>query len=365
MNYRSELQALEKAGRFRRRKLYDTHLFDLASNDYLGLATRKKQFQKAVAMVEEYDTFAPKASMLVNGYHPIHQHFEERIAELGGFEDAIVVGSGFLANISIFEALVRKGDVIFVDDEYHASGMLASRLLDKGVVFFRHNDPDDLRSRIAEHSAKRILIAVEGVYSMSGNVCVREIIGIADEHDALLIVDEAHSSGVLGENLLGLFDHYDMPIRPNYIKMGTLGKAYGSYGAYIAASAHIVSFLENRAKPIIYSTAPSVFDIALALVNLEYIASHKKKLRSKIAKRLEAVREILGIGSESLIIPIPQSSNQKALENQQKLIEQGFVVGAIRQPTVTQPILRLIPQLGVRTKVLREALGLIARECVE
>ncbi|HFS82528.1 MAG TPA: pyridoxal phosphate-dependent aminotransferase family protein, partial [Epsilonproteobacteria bacterium] len=125
--YENELKALHKSGRFRQRKRYDEKLIDLASNDYLGLAEKHKQFKKAVKFVENYKTIAPKASMLVNGYHPIHQQFEETMAALNGFEKGLIVGSGFLANLSLVEALVRKGDILFMDEEYHASGVMASQ----------------------------------------------------------------------------------------------------------------------------------------------------------------------------------------------------------------------------------------------
>ena len=253
------------------RKVFDVTLDDFASNDYLGLSRNKKQFKKAVKLVEEFTVVSSKASMLVNGYHPIHRIFEKEMAEVNGFDEGIVVGSGFLANLSLIEALVRKGDMLFMDEEYHASGVMASKLLGDRVVTFAHNDVDDLRAKLEANPAHRQIIAVEGIYSMSGDLCKKEIFALADEFDTLLIVDEAHSAGVLGKNLLGIFEHYKIPIRPRHIKMGTLGKAYGSYGAYILASKNIISFLENRAKPIIYSTAPSVFDTALALVNLEHI----------------------------------------------------------------------------------------------
>jgi len=124
--YENELKALKKAGRFRERKIYDVRLDDLASNDYLGLSRNKKQFKKAVKLVNEYTTVSSKASMLVNGYHPIHRIFEMTMAEYNGFEEGLIVGSGFLANMALIEALVRKGDMLFMDEEYHASGVMAN-----------------------------------------------------------------------------------------------------------------------------------------------------------------------------------------------------------------------------------------------
>jgi len=355
--YQTQLKALKKSNRFRERVIFDESLIDFASNDYLGLASDKKQLNSAISLLQEYKTIAPKASMLVNGYHPIHKLFEDRLASLNGFEDGLVVGSGFLANLSLIEALVRRGDRLFLDEEYHASGVMASGLLGDRVVKFDHNSVDDLREKIDRYGGRRNIVAIEGIYSMSGELCSRDIIQVADSIGAILIVDEAHSSGVVGETLLGIFEHYDIAIKPNYIKMGTLGKAYGSYGAYILASSEIVSFLENRAKPIIYSTAPSIFDIALALVNIDHIVKKSHKYHKKICKRLRIVQDIVGIESNSLIVPIEQSSNSKVVELQKELISQGFLVGAIRQPTVDKPIIRLIPRLGSSCRDLKKLLS--------
>ncbi len=359
--YEKELEAIQKAGRWRKREIYPSDLVDFASNDYLGFANDAKQMQKAYELMQSYNCYAPKASMLVNGYHPIHQYFEEKLCELNRFEGAIAVGSGFLANISLIEALVRKKDRLFMDEEYHASGILASRLLDASqVIVFKHNDPDDLQTKLKQYqSPSRNIIAIEGVYSMRGDIAPKAIFDIANQYEALLIVDEAHSSGVIGDNLLGIFDYYKLPIRPNYIKMGTLGKAYGSYGAYILASSEIISFLENRAKPIIYSTAPSLFDTALALVNLKKLYTQKERFIAKIQKRQKLVQKILGLELHSLILPIAQSSNQQALQNKQYLIQKGYLVGAIRQPTVEKPILRIIPRLGEAKTHLKAMLELL------
>ena len=350
--YKKELNALKKANRFRERRVWSEELIDFASNDYLGLANSKKQLKKALKLVNEYDTHAPKASMLVNGYHPIHKRFEETLAGLNGFEDGMIVGSGFLANMALIEALVRKKDRLFIDEEYHASGMMATGLLGERVVKFRHNDPDDLKKKLSAFSGGRKIIAVEGVYSMSGGLCEREIFEIADEHEALMIVDEAHSSGVIGEHLLGIFEYYNITPHERHIKMGTLGKAYGSYGAYILGSSHILSFLVNRGKPIIYSTAPSVIDTTLALVNIEHVAEHSKKYRKRIQKRHNIIKKELDIEMKSLILPLEMPSNEATMVKQKELIAKKILVGAIRQPTVNKPILRIIPRLGSSKKQL-------------
>jgi 8-amino-7-oxononanoate synthase len=345
--YQKEIEALKKANRFRERKIWNRRVIDFASNDYLGLANKPKQLTKSLKIIKEYGYHAPKASMLVNGYHEIHKRFEERLAGLNGFEEGMIVGSGFLANMALIEALVRKKDMLFIDEDYHASGMMATGLLSDRVIKFKHNDPNDLEDKLKKYQGNgRKIIAVEGVYSMSGALCHRDIFDLADSHEALLIVDEAHSSGVVGQNLLGIFEYYNITPHQRHIKMGTLGKAYGSYGAYILASSHIISFLLNRGKPIIYSTAPSVIDTALALVNIEDVAKQSKKYQKKIETRQKIIKEILGIKIESLILTLPMPSNILTLTTQQKLIAQGFLIGAIRQPTVKQPILRIIPRIG-------------------
>ncbi|NOR55097.1 MAG: aminotransferase class I/II-fold pyridoxal phosphate-dependent enzyme [Sulfurovum sp.] len=357
--YENEIKALKKAGRFRERKLFSDDLVDLASNDYLGLSHNKKLFKKAVKLVTKYDTLSSKASLLVNGYHPIHKDFEETMAKQNGFEEGLVVGSGYLANLALMDALVRKGDMLFMDEEYHASGVMGAALVKERVVIFKHNDAQDLAEKLAAYPGKRQIIAVEGVYSMGGDLCVKDIFTLAEEKEAIMIVDEAHSAGVLGENLLGIFEHYDIAINNRHIKMGTLGKAYGSYGAYILASSHIVSFLVNRAKPIIYSTAPSVFDTALALVNMKHIRKKAKTYREKINARQALVESSFGLVCASLIVPLEMPNNTATQEMQAALIAKGILVGAIRQPTVEKPIMRLILNVSVSLTKIQEALALI------
>ena len=281
--YSKELESIKKSNRFRTRELFDDNLIDLASNDYLGLSTNKTLFQNTYETLLKDNYHSPKASMLVNGYSKIHKKFEDRLCEVNDFEAGVIVGSGFLANISMIEALCRKNDTLFIDEEYHASGILATKLLKpEQVIVFNHNDFKDLEKKIsANQRTGRNIIAIEGVYSMGGDLAPIEIFQIADEKKAILIVDEAHSFGVIGDNLLGIFDYYKIKPTPYHVKMGTLGKAYGSYGAYILASKQIIEFLTNRAKPIIYSTAPSLFDTALANESLDYIIENKDLLKEK------------------------------------------------------------------------------------
>jgi 8-amino-7-oxononanoate synthase len=359
--YQNELLAITKANRYRSRKLYDESLADFSSNDYLGFAQNKTLFERAVAQVSLHKFHAPKASILVNGYHPIHEEFEDFLIKHNGFEAALVCGSGFLANFSLIEALPRKKDLLILDEAYHASGMVASKTVDAEVLLFNHNDADHLESLINTHNHNRIIIAVEGIYSMSGDLLNPDIFDIADRYNAILIVDEAHSVGVVGENLRGVFDLFNITPKANHIKMGTLGKALGSYGAYILCSQHISEFLQNRAKAIIYTTAPSLFDIALGYQSLLYILKNKAKLKAEIVARQKVVHEGLGVKMDGLICSYPLHEGADALGIQQSLIDEGFLVGAIRPPTVLKPILRIIPRLGESIEQLRALCSLLPK----
>ncbi|MCF6330784.1 MAG: pyridoxal phosphate-dependent aminotransferase family protein [Sulfurimonas sp.] len=345
--YENEIKALKKSNRFRTRRVTNDNVLDFSSNDYLGLAHKKELHKQTCKELEKLSVHAPKASMLINGYHQIHKDFEDIMSKANGFENCVVMGSGFNANIALIESLVRKGDILFMDELYHASGVLATNLESVKVVFFKHNDMDDLKELLKQFShAKRKLIAVEGIYSMDGDLCDEEVFKIAEAEDALLIVDEAHSSGVIGHNLMGVFDYYNIEIKPNHIKMGTLGKAYGSFGAFILASNHIIEYLINRAKPIIYATALSLYDTLLAKKSLEYIIENQEIIKDEIRVRQMIVERELGIKIDGLIVPILIGDNQKVTKIKDELLASGFSVGGIRQPTVKRAIIRLIARLG-------------------
>ncbi|MGB1226998.1 MAG: aminotransferase class I/II-fold pyridoxal phosphate-dependent enzyme [Poseidonibacter sp.] len=347
--YSKELSSIKKSNRFRTREIFPKGIIDLASNDYLGLSTNKDLFKKAYERVLKEQYTSPKASMLVNGYNQIHKDFEDTLCKTNKFQAGVTVGSGFLANIAMIEALCRKNDTLFIDEDYHASGILATKLLKpEQVIIFKHNDSKDLEDKIlANTRSGRNIIAIEGVYSMGGDLAPKELFDLQEKYETLLLVDEAHSSGVIGDNLLGIFDYYKIKPTKYHIKMGTLGKAYGSYGAYILASNEIIDFLVNRAKPIIYSTAPSLFDIALGLESLKYIIENKKALKEKINKNLTIIQSILGVKSNSLIIPIDIGDNKKVKQIQATLQEKSYLVGAIRQPTVKSAIIRLIAKVDI------------------
>jgi 8-amino-7-oxononanoate synthase len=353
--YENELKALKKSGRYRTRELVNNDILDFASNDYLGLSHHKELHDSTCQELSTLPLHSSKASLLVNGYHQIHQDFERALCEANGFEDCVILGSGFNANIALIESLVRKGDVLFMDEKYHASGVLASNLRHVEVCFFAHNDMSELKTFFLKFPhAKRKIVAVEGIYSMDGDILNPEVFEICEREDTILIVDEAHSSGVIGENLMGVYDYYNITIQPNHIKMGTLGKAYGSFGAFILASEHIVEYLINRAKPIIYATSLSLYDTLLAHNSLKYIVQNRDVLKEEIRLRQSIVYEELGIKVDALIVPILIDDNKRVIEIKNKLYEEGFGVGAIRQPTVPKAIIRVIARLGQSGDELRE-----------
>ncbi len=366
MLYAKELQALKRAGRYRTRNVVNNSFKDFASNDYLGLAHNATLHKQTCNFLNTQDIHASKASMLVNGYHQIHQDFEKALSKANGFEEGIVLGSGFNANIALIEALTRKGDTLIMDELYHASGVLASEIGSIDVVFFPHNDMDALRKLLQKSTAKRNIVAVEGIYSMDGDMCPREVFDIVDEYDnCVLIVDEAHSSGVVGEHLMGVFDYYNIEIKPNYIKMGTLGKAYGSFGAFILASSHIVEYLLNRAKPLIYATSLSLYDTKLAHYSLEYIIQNAAMLTQEIQTRRDIIKESFGISIDGLIVPLHIGDNKKVIVIKDQLLQHNIAVGAIRQPTVPSAIIRLIARLGESKEELLRVCALLQKYGVQ
>ena len=355
--YSKEVKALKKSNRYRKIELFDDSLIDFASNDYLGLSEDKELLSLAYKRVKSTKYHSPRASQLVNGYHKIHKEFEEYLSDINGFEDTIVVGSGYLANIALIESLVRRGDILILDEDYHASGVMASKLITSEVVYFSHNNADSLKNILDEKKYNRAIVCVEGIYSMGGDILNQEIFTVCDKSDTLLVVDEAHSSGVLGDNLLGVYDYFNIKIKENHIKMATLGKAIGSYGAYIQASSHIIDYLTNRAKSIIYSTAPSVFDIALADENYKYIEKNTALLKNKIIQNLKIANDIFNIDQKTLILKINIDDNKKAIMLKEWAKNQGFLIGAIRPPTVKSSILRIIMRTNIDKNILKEFLS--------
>ena len=345
--YKKELNILKKKNRLRKRKIYK-NIIDLASNDYLCLAENKEIRQKAFKKAMLLPSHSAKASQLVNGYTEIHKEFEEYLCALNNFEDGVIVGSGFLANLALFE-LVRKKDLALIDEEYHASGIVGSKLTQGEVRFFKHNDLEDLKEKSKDYkNFNRVFVFTEGIFSMMGDKVKKEITDYAQQIGTL-IIDEAHSVGVCGERLLGITEEYNLNPQKT-IKMGTLGKALGSYGAYILANSEIIEFLINKAKSIIYTTALNPVDVLLAHFGVEYIQNNLKQIKTKIEEKK------LIFNTSSLIKIIKAKNNKEVIQKQQELINRGILIGAIRPPTVKTPIFRIILRNCIENEEIKKVI---------
>ena len=329
-------------------------MIDFASNDYLALAHNKKNAQKAFSNIAKLGQFGSKASQLVNGYSQIHKKLEERLADAFGFENCVLFGSGYLANLALAGNLPRRGDTILMDEEYHASGKVGVKLSGAKTIFFKHNDAEDLREKL-KNSAKNTFVFVEGVYSMIGDILNADVVKTVDEYGAYLIIDEAHSVGTIGDNLLGAYSALNLTPKKTHIKMGTFSKALGSYGAYIVCDNVISRYLQNRASSLIYTTAPSLFDIAFANENFKTLLKNGEDF----AKKLKNLRKIY----ESNTNERPQTQiamyDKNVYEIYENLTKNGFAVGLIRPPTIVKPSLRITLSLGSKISDLNKALKLL------
>jgi 8-amino-7-oxononanoate synthase len=315
-------------------------LWNFASNDYLGLARHPEVEDAMIEGVRRFGAGAA-ASRLVCGTLAPHMVFEEALAEAKQTEAALLFSSGFATALGVVPAIVGKGDFVVLDKLCHACLIDASRLSGATVRVFPHNDPQKLgrllssiRTRDAE---ARILVVTESVFSMDGDLCpLADIVNLTESHGALLLLDEAHGFGVLGDRGMGLAERESLQSRVTF-QMGTLSKAAGLSGGYLAASREWIDLLVNRARPFIYSTAPPPALAHAAAVALDLIRSQQGRgLRQKLTDNML----LLG-NSPTAILPRVLGSNEAALAASAMLADEGFLVPAIRFPTVPRDTARL------------------------
>lgn len=313
----------------------------LCSNNYLGLANHPVLKEASIKAVEHYGV-GTGASRLVSGTMELHDQLERKIAAFKGTERALLFNSGYAANTGVIPALAHKGDILFSDKLNHASivdGCLLSRAR---LVRYPHNDMNFLRRCLAEHrgDGRRIIVA-DGVFSMDGDMAnLAELVAIKKEHGALLMVDDAHGTGVFGSTGRGTAEHLGLSSEID-ISMGTLGKALGGFGAFIASSHEIIEYLVNRARPFIFSTSlpPAVLAAASAAFNI-VDSREGADLRQRLAANAEYLRNSLceagfdTLGSETQIIPVFVGDAQKTMEFSRALLDEGVFVQGIRPPTV-------------------------------
>lgn len=331
-------------------------MVNFASNDYLGLAGDHRLVAQSVDAIQTFGTGAT-GSRLLSGHRPLHRELEFAIAQLKGTEDAIVFSSGYLANIGTIAALVGDRDLILTDEYNHASLKNGAALSGATVLTYRHSDITDLTVQMRAHRAayRRCLILTDGVFGMDGDVCeLPHILDLANEHEAMVLVDEAHSAGVLGETGAGCAEHFGLTHRA-FIQMGTLSKAFASLGGYVAGSAELIDFLRNRAPSWIYTTGLSPADTAAALGAIRLLQKEPERLKhlhrnaQSLAQQLDNLMATLSrqasdavvkrLPTESAIVCLQVKDAATVLKLGQRLKEQGIFVSAVRPPTV--PISRL------------------------
>ena len=310
-------------------------------NDYLNLSQHPKVKAAAVAAIEAFGVGAG-ASRLVTGNHPLFAELEARLAKLKGTEAACVFGSGYLANTGIIPALVRKTDLVLVDELAHACIWSGAELSGADVVSFKHNDVADAGNILAERRTnyRHALIATDGVFSMDGDLApLHDLAALAKAHDAWLMSDDAHGVGVVGGGRGSAFidgKKADVPLQ-----MGTLSKAVGGYGGYLCASAPVIDFIKTRARTLIYSTGLPPATVAAAIAALDIITSDQELINLPLIKARNFTRRLNLPYAVSPIVPIVIGDPEQTLAAQRLLEDEGFLVSAIRPPTVPMGTSRL------------------------
>ncbi len=351
-----ELEEIRRAGRYRflrtiwtvqspRVVLDDREVVLMCSNNYLGLAGHPRLMDAAKRAIDLYGTSAV-ASRLVSGTMRLHRELEEALARFKGTEAALIFNCGYMANLGVISSLVGPEDVVFSDELNHASIVDGCRLSRAKVAVYPHKDMGVLESLLKREGGRRRLIVVDGVFSMDGDIApLPEIAGLAEDYGAFLMVDEAHATGVLGERGAGTVEHFGLT-QDVAIQMGTLGKALGGFGAYVAGSEILKDYLINRARSFIFTTALPPADMAVALEAIRIVQEEperRSRLHDNVAYFVEGLRS-LGFdvaNQHTAVVPVIIGPEDKTMEMSQRLLEKGVFVAGIRPPTVPPGTSRL------------------------
>jgi 8-amino-7-oxononanoate synthase len=316
-------------------------LLSFSCNDYLNLTQHPKIKQAAVAAVERYGA-GSGASRLVTGNHPLYAELETRLAQIKQTEAAVVFGSGYLANAGIIPVFIGTDGLVLLDELAHACLFAGAQLSRGTVMTFRHNDVGHARELLAEHRAAhdRALLITDGVFSMDGDLApLAELNALAEEYDAWLMSDDAHGLGVVGGGRGSSFvgnAHIEVPLQ-----MGTLSKAVGAYGGYLCASAAAIDLIRNRARTLIYSTGLPPACVAASIASLDVIEREPAYAALPVQKA-KAFTKAVGLpDAQSPIVPLIVGEADQALAASQMLADEGFLVAAIRPPTVPEGTSRL------------------------
>jgi 8-amino-7-oxononanoate synthase len=317
----------------------------LCSNNYLGLADRTEVREAAATAAMDWGA-GSGASRLISGTMEPHRALESRLAAFKGYEAALLFGSGYLANTGAIAALAGRGEVVFSDELNHASIVDGCRLSRAETFVYRHGDVEHLAWGLREAGGRAALIVTDGVFSMDGDVApLPELLELARRHGARLMVDEAHATGAVGPGgrgsvaAAGLSGEVDVVV-------GTLGKALGSYGAYVCAGAEITDLLVNTARPFIFSTAPPPPAVGAALAALEILES-EPELVERLQANAETLRaalaaEGLEVGhSTTQVVPLHVGDAETTMELCERALLRGIFAQGIRPPTVQEGSSRL------------------------
>lgn len=336
-----ELSRIESVGLRRQIRVWDDDgMANFASNDYLGLANDERVKAAAAEATMKYGAGAG-ASRLVTGTLEPHVKLERHIAAFKHCDDAIVFPSGYMANLGAISAIASKDDVILSDELNHASIIDGCRLSGAKVIIYRHLDMDDLERRLATcASFRRRLVVSDGVFSMDGDILdLLRFTEICKHHDAFSFVDEAHSIGVMGATGHGLAEKFGCE-KPDF-SMGTLSKSLGSAGGYVAGSRTAIEYLRQKARTFIFSTAPNPAAMAAADAALTILESEPQRV-ARLHENVRIFCNTAGVAiSPSAIVPIIIGDERKAMEASKSLESQGFIIPAIRYPTVAMGCARL------------------------
>jgi 8-amino-7-oxononanoate synthase len=338
----------------------------LCSNNYLGLADHPRVREAAADAAMRWGAGAG-ASRLISGNMTCHRRLEDQLAKFKGYQTALLFGSGYLANSGIVSALAGEGEVVFSDELNHASIVDGCRLARAETFVYDHCDIDHLEWGIQQAGGRGALIVTDSVFSMDGDIApLEEIVELGERYDARVMVDEAHGTGCLGPGGRGAVADAGLEGEID-ILVGTLGKALGSYGAYVCCDRELADYLVNRARTLIFSTALPPPAVAGAMAALELLIEQPERV-DKLQRNAQALREALaGHGieagdSETQIVPLVVGDAGAAMDACERALERGVFAQAIRPPTVPEGTSRLrLAVMAVHTEAeLRRAAGVLA-----
>jgi glycine C-acetyltransferase len=322
-------------------------VLNLTSNNYLGFANEPRLREAAKRALDEYG-IGPAAVRTISGTMSLHLILEKLLAEFKGAEAVISYQSGFKANLSVIPSIVSREDGIFSDELNHASIIDGCRLSRAEIIRYAHADVDDLRKKLAEnrHRFRRALVVTDGVFSMDGDIApLPEIVKVAKEYDAIVMVDDAHGEGVLGRGGRGIVDHFDLHGEVD-IEIGTLSKAFGVVGGYAASSSILVDYLRQKSRPFLFSSAMTVPDTAACIEAVKILQESEDRVKRlwENANYFKKKMKEAGFNtwkSQTPITPIVIGDEKKTQEFSKRLFDEGIFVQAIVYPTVPKGTARV------------------------